>query len=135
MGDILPTLRHVIACEDIRSAPEHPRKVSLINLVSAIHSVEQPPFPFLYRELCVFVQMSECRGSADIAMTIVQADTGTSAFSGLAKAWRANLPNDPLKLVGLPFRIRDIEFTEPGLYWIQFWYNGTMLSQEPLVVR
>jgi hypothetical protein len=135
MSNVLPTLRHIIACEDIRTNPERPLKVSLINLLSAIHSVERTPFPFLYRELCVFVQMSECRGNADIALTIVHAETEAAAFSGLAKPWRANLPNDPLKIVGLPFRIRNIEFTEPALYWIQFWYNGSMLGEEPLVVR
>jgi hypothetical protein len=135
MSNILPTVRHLIACEDIRTDPAHPRKVSLINLLSGIRSVEQPPFPFLYRELCVFVQMSECRGSADIALTIVHAETEASVYSGRGKPWRPNLPDDPLKIAGLRFRIQEIEFTEPGLYWIQLWYNDTMLSQEPLVVR
>jgi len=26
-------------------------------------------------------------------------------------------------------------FQEPGLYWVQFWYNEQMIAQEPLVLR
>jgi len=135
MSDILPTLRYLIACEDIRTDPTNPRKVTLVNLLSAIRSLEQPPFPLLYRELCVFVQLTECRGSADVALTIAHADTGALAYAGPTQPWRANLPGNPLEVVGLPFRIRDIEFLEPGLYWLQFWYNGRVLSQQPLVLR
>ncbi len=135
MSAILPTLRYLIACEDIRTDPANPRKVSLINLLSSIRSLEQPPFPLLYRELCVFVQLTECRGSADIALTIAHEETGALAYRGPPQPWRANLPSDPIDVVGLPFRIRDIDFPEPGVYAIQFWYNGTVLSQQPLVLR
>ena len=44
MNDLLPTLRYLIACEDIRTEPMNPRKVSLVNLLSLIRSLEQPPF-------------------------------------------------------------------------------------------
>jgi hypothetical protein len=135
MSTILPTLRYLIACEDILVDPTNPRKVSLVNLLSSIRSLEQPPFPLLYRELCVFVQLTECRGSADVALTIAHADSGVLAYSGPARPWRAKLPSDPLEVVGLPFRIRDIAFAEAGLYWLQFWYNGKVLSQQPLVLR
>jgi hypothetical protein len=130
-----PVLRYLIACEDIQTDPGSPRQVTLVNLVSAIRSVEQPPFPLRYRELCVFVQLTECRGSGEVAIRIVHADSGRVAYPGPDHPWRAALPNDPLEVVGLRFRIRNIEFPEPGLYWIEFWYNGEKLAEQPLVLR
>jgi hypothetical protein len=135
MSDIVPTLRNLIACEDIRIDPASPRKASLLNLLSTIRSLEEPPYPLLYRELCVFVQLTECRGAADVALTIANEDSGALAYPGPARPWRANLPNAPLEIVGLPFRIRNILFAEAGMYWIQFWYNDKVLGQQPLMLR
>lgn len=124
MSNILPTVRYLIACEDIRTDPAKPNKVSLINLLSSIRSLEQPPFPLLFRELCVFVELTECRGPAEILLKIVNEETEAPVYDGPAQPWRANLPTDPIEVVGLPFRIRNIEFPEPGVYAMQFWYKS-----------
>jgi hypothetical protein len=125
----------VIACEDIRLDSAEPRQVTLVNLIGAIRSVDQPPFPLLYRELCVFGLLTECRGSAEVEIRIVQADTGELAYAGPPHPWTAPLPNDPLEVVGLRFRVRNISFPAAGLYWIEFCYNGDVLTQEPLLVE
>jgi hypothetical protein len=70
-----------------------------------------------------------------VELRIMHADSGQFAYAGPDRPWRAALPNDPLEVVGLPFRIRNIEFPEPGLYWVQFWYNERLLAQQPLVLR
>jgi hypothetical protein len=35
---------------------------------------------------------------------------------------------DPLELVGAPFRIRDCLFPHEGLYSVQFWYNDQIVE-------
>jgi hypothetical protein len=45
------------------------------------------------------------------------------------------LGSDPLEVFGITFRIRNCLFREPGLYWVQFWYNEQMIAQQPLVLR
>jgi hypothetical protein len=130
-----PTVRYLIACEDIQADPNNPHRISLVNVVSTIRSQGQPPYPLLFRELCVFVQLTECRGDADVEIRVVHADTGRFAYPGPLSPWKAALPNDPLAVVGLPFRIRDLDFEESGLYWIQFWYDGAVLAQQPLLLR
>jgi hypothetical protein len=45
------------------------------------------------------------------------------------------LSTDPLEVVGITFRLRNCLYPEPGLYWVQFWYNGQMISQQPLMLR
>lgn len=135
MNGLSPVVRNLIVSEDIQTNPANPREVTLVNLLSAIRSLEQPAFPLLHRELCIFVQLSDCRGSGEIEVRIAHADSGEWAYPGPSAPWKAMLPNDPLEVVGLPFRIRNVEFAEPGLYWIQFWYNGDVLAQQPLLLR
>ncbi len=130
-----PVVRYLSICEDIQTDAENPRKVTLVNLISTIRSKDDPPFPLLYRELCVFVQLTECRGKGDVSITIYHEITGYIAYPGPSTPWSASLPNDPLEVVGLRFRIRNIEFNEPGLYLVHFWYNGQKLAEQPLLLR
>jgi hypothetical protein len=86
MGGIHPVLRYLIACEDILTDRDHPRQVSLVNVISAIRSLETPPYPLLLRQLCVFVQLTECRGPAEVGIQVVHAETGQFAYPGPALA-------------------------------------------------
>jgi hypothetical protein len=107
--------------------------VTLVNILHAIHSTKQPPFPVRHPELCVFAQLTECRGSGDVRIDIVQADGGSVVFRTQTR--KVNFGNDPLEVLGLSFRIRNCPFPEAGLYWIQLWYNDHMIAQEPLLLR
>jgi hypothetical protein len=128
-----PTVRYLIVCEDVQTAPDNPRRVTLVGLLSAIRSMGQPPFPVLYREICVFLQLTECRGPADARIEIQHADSGQVVFRTRTRT--VPFSSDPLEVVGATFRIRNCVFEEPGLYWVQFWYNEAMISQQPLILR
>jgi hypothetical protein len=133
MSQVHPTVRYLIVCEDVQTDPEHPRRVTLIGLISAIRAVEQPPFPLLYRELCVFLQLTECRGPAEGRIEIQHADSGQAVFRTQTRT--IPFTNDPLEVVGAMFRLRNCLFEKPGLYWVQFWYNEQMIAQQPLLLR
>lgn len=133
MATVHPTVRYLIVCEDVKPDPDHPRRVSLHGLISAIRSVDHPPFPLLYRELCVFLQLTECRGDAESRIEIQHADSHRIVFRTRTRT--ISFGNDPLEVIGVTFRIRNCLFHEPGLYWVQFWYNELMIAQQPLVMR
>src|ERR1022692_1255184 len=80
MSEVHPTVRYLIVCEDIQIDPDNPRRITLVGLISAIRSIEQPPFPLLYREICVFLQLTECRGPAEGRIEIQHADSGHVLF-------------------------------------------------------
>ena len=80
MIELLPTVRYLIVCEDILTDPDNPRRMTLAGLISAIRSLEVPPYPLFYRELCVFLQFTECRGPADGRVEIQHADSGRVLF-------------------------------------------------------
>jgi hypothetical protein len=64
---------------------------------------------------------------------IVQADTEVITFSTRTRTMP--LPNDPLEVVGLSFRIFHCPFPDPGLYWVRFVYNDTVIAQQSLLLR
>jgi hypothetical protein len=133
MSQVHPTVRYLIVCEDIQTDPDDPRRVTLVGLISAIRSLEQPPFPLLYRELCVFLQLTECRGPGEGRIEIQHADSGQVVFRTRTRT--IPLGSDPLEVIGAAFRIRNCLFQEPGLYWVQFWYNEQMIAHQPLLLR
>jgi hypothetical protein len=130
---VQPVVRYLIICEDVQNDPENPNRINLIGLISSIRSLEKSPFPILYKELCVFLQLTECRGPAEGHIEIQYADSGQALFRTRTRT--IPLSNDPLEVVGVTFRIRNCLFPEPGLYWIQFWYNEQMVAQQPLLLR
>jgi hypothetical protein len=112
---------------------DNPRRVTLVGLISAIRSVEQPAFPLFYQEICVFLQLTECRGAAEGRIEIQHADSGQVVFRTRTRT--IPFGNDPLEIVAVTFRLRNCLFQEPGLYSVQFWYNEQMIAQQPLLLR
>ena len=128
-----PVVRYMILCEDWGTDPDHPRRVSIHGLLSNIRSVEQPPYPLLYRELCVFLALTEGRGAGTAQIVCVFEETGQKIFE--TPLHQVDPGTDPLEVVGLPFRIRDCRFPHPGMYSVQFWYNGEKVEERPLRLR
>ncbi|HZY90514.1 MAG TPA: hypothetical protein VFE78_37170 [Gemmataceae bacterium] len=133
MPGVQPVVRYLILCEDVQYGPANPDQVTLVRLVSTIRSQEQPPFPLRHGELCVFIQLTDCRGAGDVRVEIVSEDTGQVIFR--TRARRVTFKGDPLEVLGLTFRIRGCTFPAAGLYRVEFWYNGAALAQQPLLVR
>jgi hypothetical protein len=133
MTKVQPTVRYLIVCEDVQTDPANSRRVTLVGLLSAIRSLEQPPFPLLYRGICVFLLMTECRGPADGRIEIHHADSGQVVFRTQTRS--IPFASDPLEIVGATFRIRNCLFQSAGLYWVQFWYNEEMIAQQSLILR
>jgi hypothetical protein len=133
MSDIQPVVRYMVVCEDVQTGPENPRRISLVGLISAIRSLEDPPFPLLYREICVYLLLTECRGPAEGRIAIQHADSGEMVFRGPTRT--LSFANDPLEIVGATFRVRNCLFKKAGLYWVQFWYNEQIIAHQPLILR
>jgi hypothetical protein len=133
MAELNPTVRYLILCEDVQTDATNSPRVTLVGLISALRSIEQPPFPLLFPEICVFLQMTECRGSAEGRIEIHYADSNAVVFRTRTRT--IQFSSDPLEVVGATFRIRNCFFQAPGLYWVQFWYNELMIAQQPLVLK
>lgn len=130
---ISPIVRYMLLCEDWRLDAANTRHVTIVGLISNIHSLDDPPFPLLYRELCVFLALTEGRGLGTGHIVCVYEETGQTIFQTGKRA--IQFSTDPLEVLGVPFRIRSCPFPFPGMYSIQFWYNDVLVEERPLRLR
>lgn len=130
---IRPVVRDMILCDDWEVDPSNRFRVNILGLLNSIRSLDEPPYPLLYREFCVFLVLTEGRGKGDSRIIGVLEETGQRVFATGIQQIRFG--GDPLEIVGVPFRIRDCLFPYPGQYSIQFWYNDEMLEERPLRLR
>ncbi|SRR5579885_74666 len=132
MPEISPTVRYLILREDVQVDPVNRRRISLVGSIGALRALGPTPYPVLQREFCGFLQMTECRGSAEGRVEPQHADSGEVIFRTSTRT----LPpvNDPLEVIGVTFRIRNCVFPAPGLYRVQFWYEGPVLVQQSLLL-
>jgi hypothetical protein len=126
-----PVVRHLIACEDIQRGGSAER-FTLVQVISRIRSFGPEPFPLLYPELCVLAICTGCRGQGRVQIRIT--DEETDGVCHRTPLWSATFGNDPLRIIGFPFRIHNIEFPAPGVYQVQLWYNGLIIAQESLTL-
>jgi hypothetical protein len=130
---ISPIVRYMLLCDDWRLDGQNNRRVTIIGLIWNIHSVEEPAYPLFYREFCVFLALTEGRGQGEGHIVCVFEETGQKVFETRKRP--IQFRRDPLEVVGVPFRIRDCSFPQPGLYSVQFWYDGVMVEERPLRMR
>ena len=130
---IKPVVRYMLLCEDWRLEPENSRRITIVGLLSNIDSIEDPPYPLLYPEICIFLALTEGRGQGQGKMVCVFEESGQRVFE--TRPQPIAFPSDPLEVMALAFRIRDCSFPRAGLYSFQFWYEGDLVEERPLKMR
>ncbi len=123
----------MLLCDDWRLDPQNNRRVTIIGLISNIHALEDPPYPLFYREMCVFLALTEGRGQGEGNIVCVLEETGQRIFQTQPRP--IVFGPDPLEVVAVPFRIRDCSFPQADLYAMQFWYEGELVEERPLRMR
>jgi hypothetical protein len=133
---VIPVVRYMLLCEDVRVDPVRPACTHIECLMSNIVSLEEPPYPLLLEMICVFLVLADCQGRGRVQIRVAFADEEQERplfgspehevdFSGTS----------PLEAVGIPFRLRDCRFPSAGTYTVQFWYNGVKIEDRTLRLR
>ena len=131
---IKPVVRYMLLCDDWQLVPENNhQKVTIFGLISNIHSLDDLPYPLFYREMCVFLVLTEGRGQGEGHIVCVSEEDGQKIFETRRRP--ISFGSDLLEIVGVPFRIRNCPFPKAGLYSVQFWYDGELVEERPLRLR
>ena len=128
-----PIVRYMLPCDDWNIDTGSERRVTVIGLLSTIRSIDDPPYPLLHREFCVFLALTEVRGTGSGKIVCVDEATGHKVFETPSRPIQSG--PDPLDVMGVAFRIRDSIFPRAGLYSVQFWYDGMLLAERPIRLR
>jgi hypothetical protein len=105
----------------------------LVGLISLITPGTEPPYPFWLDQMCVFLILTEGRGTGACQLKLVFEETGQVVWETSPQP--IAFGSDPLALHGIIFRDRQVPFPSPGMYAVQFWYNDQLLAQQPVRAR
>lgn len=130
---IPPVVRHMLLCEDVEPAVEAPHKLNIFGLVGTLRPAEGEVYPLKHPQLTVLLLLTGGRGTGQGQVVAIEADTEDVVWKSPLRTMKFG--QDPLALTGALFRILDCVFPRPGLYWIQFWYDGQPLAEEALQAR
>jgi hypothetical protein len=131
----LKTREKALQFQNVRKCldPANNRRVTIIGLISNIRALDDPPYPLLYREMCVFLALTEGYGQGEGKIVCVNEESGETVFE--TRSRQIVFGPDPLEVVKVPFRIRDCTFPRAGMYSVQFWYEGELVEERPLRMR
>jgi hypothetical protein len=121
----MPSLNFILLCDDVRQ--EVGGKVSLMGLFENIYATH---FPAVQTRLTIINEWSEGIGEFDVLLRILSPDQKTILRETQTR----------LRLTDVRVKHRDIsihlniEFKEPGTYWIENRIDGTLVNSAPLPV-
>jgi hypothetical protein len=131
MAIIPPVVRHMILCDDAQKAPSG--KESVMGICAFIRSEGDPPYPHRHPLLCVYLLMTNGRGTGSVRILVRHATT-ERVVAGTPPR-QLGFPSDPLHVHSLVLRILNCPFPEPGLYYVDFHVDGVAIASEPLLLR
>ena len=127
-----PVVRNLVLCEDVIVDPKNRQRSTIVNVLAGIRSRTEPAFPYRQEKLGVYVQLTECRTGGKVRLDVLEADTDKVIFT--TPEQNVTLPNNPLAVHSMRFRLRNCTFPAPGLYMVQFVFDNRVLSQQSLLL-
>ncbi len=127
-----PEVLYFLLCDDVRTDPANYLRLDILGLIMRIRSTQAPPFPFVHPQFCVLVVWTEGRGTGELRLRVVQADTGRVIFRNRPRTVRFS--GAPTDVNGMRFRIQNCSFPSAGLYWVECLFSGTVIARQRLSV-
>jgi Family of unknown function (DUF6941) len=125
-----PMIRHMLLCDVVRKRKDSSLKFDLLGQFNTVRPTGDFP---LRLSFSVFVTMTGGRGSGQCGIRIIEADTDELIHEGNEHSIRFD--PDPTRIHAATIRVGSCTIHQPGLYHVEFMYNGAELAQEPLVVK
>lgn len=99
-------------------------------LVGLFDRISARRFPAVHHKLCVFVSLTEVRPGTTCRLDIVHAETDKPVVN-----LSGPMPlSEPIQIWELVFTLHDLEFPEPGIYYVRLFGNDQIVLQRPISV-
>lgn len=134
MASEVPVVRHLIACQEVVVQPGS-RNATLHNLIHAIVRLPGEPFPCICQQMALYAMLANGRGGHDFAieMTLLERAVERTVYTSSPR--RVDLGQDPTTVHGLPIRMANVVFGQPGQYMFYLLCDGQRIAQEQVEVR
>src|SRR5688572_18515660 len=127
-----PEVRYLILCDEVRTNARNVLKVEVVGLITHIRSKKVPAFPVVHPEFRVLVILTNCRGTGQISIRIIQERTRRVVFRSRPKA--VQFKGKSTEAVGIVYRVTNCSFPEEGLYWVEVVFSEKTLARQALTI-
>jgi hypothetical protein len=126
MSLLLPVARSLILCTDVLPGPQ-PNTFHFIAVGNAVRP--KTAYPGRIDQLCVVVQLTDGRGSVPMVVRVVNPDTEEEIMRTAEHG--VLFPSRHSVVWGL-FRLRNCTYPSPGVYWVELYAHGQLLTDTVL---
>jgi hypothetical protein len=120
---VLPRVHVMLLCDEIESVAG---EEDVSNLLGVRTPIKAATFPHVHPRLRVYLPLTGHEGTVSGAVAIVNGRTDQEVSQ--VQLTHVVL-QDPLTIVTVTAAIEDCEFPEPGVYYLQAYFEGKLLSE------
>ncbi len=122
-----PILKAFVLCDEIRQRFESPQMDLLGAGLYIIRPESSPPFP-CKQSFWVYLHLADENPPGRLNLAIMRGDSGIRySFRRITVEH-----SDPLRGFQLAIRVFDFDFPEPGIYFVELWYDGQWIIDHRL---
>jgi hypothetical protein len=123
---VLPRVQAMVLCDDVE---ESDLESGTFHLKGVRSEIRVPSFPYIRRQLCVFLQMSGHAGEASCHVEINRPETDEALYRypSFVVSFQG-----PVSVVPVFFQVLNCSFPAPGVYYIQFFHESKLIGERPL---
>lgn len=131
---IPPVVQYMILCDDVLPDPQRPGKLMIVGLTTLLRWPEGSTIPLRLEKLVVLLILSDGRGTGTAEIVCINEETGKQLFGSGARPLSFE-GKDPSLPYGVTFKVLNCRFPDPGVYSVQFHFDGQVLSKQTIIVR
>ena len=129
-----PVVRYFLACREIEME-KATGDTTLHHLIHAIVPLPGEHFPLQQTEFALFGLLSGGRGQHAISIEFTRFEMGEEVSISAPPARVVDFGQDPMRVIGLPMDVNQVEFEASGQYAFHLLCDGHRLATVDILVR
>jgi hypothetical protein len=126
-----PVVKVMVLCNDVRPSVDDPNQDDIVGTLTTVWPTTGR-FPIVRKKLCVYLLMSNDRGTGTAQLACVHEDTGLTVWRTTPRV--LDLGDNPLVVHGDYYRMEDVILPMRGVYRFEYWYNVCVIATQSLTV-
>ncbi len=126
---VLPRVQAMLICDDVAKSS---KDRGVYHLTGVRHSISVPSFPAIRPHLYVFLHMSGHRGATSCLVRVLRVATDEIVYESSAR--NINF-KDPTAVRNVIFDVRNCEFPELGVYYVEIVADNKVVGERRLEIR
>jgi hypothetical protein len=124
---VLPRVHAMVLCDEIEPGAEE----GVIDLLGVRSAIQVESYPYVHPQLCVYLQVTGHEGRASGRITTVAPGNDERLLDTPEQEIEFR---GPLAVIPIDFRIADCEFSTPGVYYVQAYFDEKLVCERLLIL-